>query len=135
VNGGIVVDGELVVTGRDGSVPREPVDPALHGMPLLIGLVELRWPATARAALLTVGSLAGLVRDGAVDPASVQVRQQLPLSQLDPNELAGLVFAAAALASVYIPRRPRRGPGGPYRRAGGRPFSGSQSTSTETDMT
>jgi hypothetical protein len=38
VEGGLVADGELVVAGGDGTVAPEPVDPALHGVPLLVPL-------------------------------------------------------------------------------------------------
>jgi hypothetical protein len=38
VEGGLVADGELVVAGGDGTVALEPVDPALHGVPLLVPL-------------------------------------------------------------------------------------------------
>jgi hypothetical protein len=38
VEGGLVADGELVVAGGDGTVALEVVDPALHGVPLLVPL-------------------------------------------------------------------------------------------------
>jgi len=45
-----VADSELVVAGGHRPVPLEPVDPALHRMPQLVGHpIERRWPAAGAA--------------------------------------------------------------------------------------
>jgi hypothetical protein len=73
-DGRLVADREFVVARRHGAVSFEAVDPALDRVPSLVVLgVELGRSATARAALLAVGRLVSLIRDGASDSASSQV--------------------------------------------------------------
>jgi hypothetical protein len=44
MDGGFVADGKFVVSGGDGAVAFEPVDAALQGGALLVGVaVEGRW--------------------------------------------------------------------------------------------
>src|SRR3954464_7316215 len=74
LDGGVVADGELVVSGGEGAVLFVPVDAALDGMPLLVVVsVERRWPTSGRALRAAVGQLVGFVRNGRRDAASAQV--------------------------------------------------------------
>jgi len=62
------------MSGGDRAVALEAVDAALHGVALaVVGLVELRRPAPAGAALLPVSDLILLLRDRAADTASAQL--------------------------------------------------------------
>ena len=46
----LVADGELVIAGGDGPVALEPVNAALHRVPVLVPFrAEGRWPAAAAA--------------------------------------------------------------------------------------
>ena len=50
LDGGFAADGQLVVAGGDGAVALEPVDPAFHGVALLVPVrVEHRRAATGAA--------------------------------------------------------------------------------------
>src|SRR4029453_9468781 len=56
VDGGFVADGELVEAGGDRAVAFEPVDAALHGVPLLVGVgVERGGPPPPGAPLARGG--------------------------------------------------------------------------------
>jgi hypothetical protein len=73
-DGRLVANRELVVARRHSAVPLEAIDPALDRVPSLVVLgVELGRSATTGAALLAVGRLVDLVRDGAADAAPAQV--------------------------------------------------------------
>src|SRR3989442_3046409 len=73
-NGGFVTDGELVVPGRHGTLALETVDPALHGVTLLVDLlVERRSATSTRTAVLAVADLVGFLRNSAPDAPSPQV--------------------------------------------------------------
>lgn len=70
----LVPHSQLVVPRGHRAVAFQPVDPALHRVAVLVVLlVEVRGPAASGAELGAVAYLVGLLRDGAVDPASAQV--------------------------------------------------------------
>ncbi len=73
-HGGFVADGEFVVPRCHCAMSLEAVDAALDRVALFVVFpVELRWSASAGAEVLAVADLVRLLRDGAGDPASVQV--------------------------------------------------------------
>lgn len=81
----------------DSPVAFEAIDHAPDRMPLaVVGLVELRRPATTEAELLTVANLVLLLRNRAADPASAQVGTVFPRAV----RLVGADLVRAACASV-----------------------------------
>ena len=71
---GLVSDGELVVSGSDGSVAFEAVDAAFHRVALLVDvLVKRGRSSTTPASVLAVADLVGLLRDRASDATPAQV--------------------------------------------------------------
>lgn len=73
-HGRLVTDGQLVVPRGHRAMPFQAIDPALHCVAFLVVLlVEGRRPTAPTPELLSVANLVGLLRDGALDPASAQV--------------------------------------------------------------
>src|ERR671924_32553 len=125
MHGGPVADGELVVPSGHGPVPLEPVDPALHRVPLLVQRrVEGRRPATAAAPGPPVG---GLVVQHPVGPGTgtaalgtkprhpdaAQHRRELravtglPGGQHDRQGALALLDRQVQLAAQSAPRAPK----------------------------
>lgn len=73
VGGGLVVDGEFVVSGGEAPVVFELVDTAFDGVPVLVdGRVERGWPPALAAPAPAVCGLVGRGGDGGLDVMGAQ---------------------------------------------------------------
>lgn len=78
LNGRLVADSELVVSGRDASRLLQKADPALDFVPAFVHFaVEAGRTAAGRTAAEPVSGLVPLLRDGVRDPAFAQVGANL----------------------------------------------------------